>query len=764
LLSTVLWSVNHIVKLDGTGDYTSIQAAIDVSAHGDTVLVYPGTYYENINYSGKNITVASLELTTGNPAYRDSTFIDGNNNGSCVRVESNEDGAVIYGFTIQHGSGTTWWLFGANTRQGGGIRIYNAVYVTISNCIIRDNQAYEGGGIWTASCSVFLKNNIICHNYASGGGGGILFGGNMQVTFDAEGRCSVYENYAGLINDIMAASSGCTISVYLDISTVTPPSDYYICFTKLTPDWPGGFDVIDVQQGYRTEVNHDLYLAPDGDDNNDGLTPATPKQSIGWALHTIASDSLNPKTIHLAPGTYSSQEGQIFPLNMKPHVNLIGDSLQIPVLVNESYLNTIMSYFAPGNTIANLILEHGEYHPFNVFTVYKSDNTIISNIAFNPVQAITFAGITINKSKCEIDNLRLEGLISSSQSGISYWGSYLTLKNSSINNCHTTGDEGVPVMSMIHAELDSTFVVENTSITNCSIASDDIGLINIGNNQFRNPDIKLSNMLIANNTTNGVAPLIVDAVTNNPMEMTNCSLVNNVGSLYAANIAGWIDVSNCIFDNDTWGEINIRETQQYGFVSHMNFRNNLIRDYPASVYVHPSNDVTFNGFNFDADPSFAGSDWTDPLSYRLNHDSPCIDAGTPDTTGLYLPSFDLYGNPRIYNGIIDIGCNEWNGTAHRDSTIPLPSEAMALQAYPNPFYPSTTIAYTVPKDGEVRLNIYNLKGQLVKTLVSEPKKSGSYKIIWNGEDQAGNKVSSGLYFTRIESNGKSLTNKMLMLK
>jgi len=155
LLSTVLWSVNHIVKLDGTGDYTSIQAAIDVSAHGDTVLVYPGTYYENINYSGKNITVASLELTTGNPAYRDSTFIDGNNNGSCVRVESNEDGAVIYGFTIQHGSGTTWWLFGANTRQGGGIRIYNAVYVTISNCIIRDNQAYEGGGIWTASCSVF---------------------------------------------------------------------------------------------------------------------------------------------------------------------------------------------------------------------------------------------------------------------------------------------------------------------------------------------------------------------------------------------------------------------------------------------------------------------------------------------------------------------------------------------------------------------------------------------------------------------------------
>ena len=106
---------------------------------------------------------------------------------------------------------------------------------------------------------------------------------------------------------------------------------------------------------------------------------------------------------------------------------------------------------------------------------------------------------------------------------------------------------------------------------------------------------------------------------------------------------------------------------------------------------------------------------------------------------------------------VKLGNNEQNG---------ITSEIVGLRIsnYPNPFNPSTTINYNIPKDGDVKLNIYNLKGQLVKTLVSESKKSGSYKITWNGDDQAGNRVSSGLYFTRIESNGKTLTNKMLMLK
>jgi len=71
---------------------------------------------------------------------------------------------------------------------------------------------------------------------------------------------------------------------------------------------------------------------------------------------------------------------------------------------------------------------------------------------------------------------------------------------------------------------------------------------------------------------------------------------------------------------------------------------------------------------------------------------------------------------------------------------------------------------SIPKEVNVIINIYNIKGQIVKTLVSESLKSGTYSIVWNGDDQNGKKVSAGLYFTRIQANGKALTNKMLKLR
>ncbi|MCB5253068.1 MAG: T9SS type A sorting domain-containing protein, partial [Candidatus Cloacimonetes bacterium] len=90
--------------------------------------------------------------------------------------------------------------------------------------------------------------------------------------------------------------------------------------------------------------------------------------------------------------------------------------------------------------------------------------------------------------------------------------------------------------------------------------------------------------------------------------------------------------------------------------------------------------------------------------------------------------------------------------------------SLGIKNYPNPFNPSTTISYSVPANGDVMLNIYNAKGQLVNTLVSEHKNKGNYQVVWQGRDMSGNSVASGLYFTRLVSGGKSINNKMLLLK
>ena len=84
--------------------------------------------------------------------------------------------------------------------------------------------------------------------------------------------------------------------------------------------------------------------------------------------------------------------------------------------------------------------------------------------------------------------------------------------------------------------------------------------------------------------------------------------------------------------------------------------------------------------------------------------------------------------------------------------------------YPNPFNPSTTISYSIPSDGNVELTVYNIKGQKVKTLINGTQPTGVYNVTWNGKDDNDRSVSSGLYFYKLRSSGKTAVKKMLLLK
>ncbi|MFC1544568.1 T9SS type A sorting domain-containing protein [Gemmatimonadota bacterium] len=96
----------------------------------------------------------------------------------------------------------------------------------------------------------------------------------------------------------------------------------------------------------------------------------------------------------------------------------------------------------------------------------------------------------------------------------------------------------------------------------------------------------------------------------------------------------------------------------------------------------------------------------------------------------------------------------------------LPKAFALSQNYPNPFNPSTTIAYEIPEGDnvQVQLKVYNMRGQLVRTLVDESRSEGSYQIQWDGSDNYGRRVSSGVYFYRIKAGEFSKTRKMVILK
>jgi len=84
--------------------------------------------------------------------------------------------------------------------------------------------------------------------------------------------------------------------------------------------------------------------------------------------------------------------------------------------------------------------------------------------------------------------------------------------------------------------------------------------------------------------------------------------------------------------------------------------------------------------------------------------------------------------------------------------------------YPNPFNPVTKIAYSVKETGNVSLEIYNLKGQLVKTLVNNVQEAGVHTEIWNGTDDSGKSVASGVYFYKMKTQNYNSTKKMILMK
>ncbi|MCI0708344.1 MAG: T9SS type A sorting domain-containing protein [Ignavibacteriae bacterium] len=86
------------------------------------------------------------------------------------------------------------------------------------------------------------------------------------------------------------------------------------------------------------------------------------------------------------------------------------------------------------------------------------------------------------------------------------------------------------------------------------------------------------------------------------------------------------------------------------------------------------------------------------------------------------------------------------------------------QNYPNPFNPSTTIRYKLEQPGQVTLNIYDITGREVKRVMDQYTFAGTHSVTWNGRDEAGSQVASGVYFARLNMNGKFATLKMNLTK
>jgi hypothetical protein len=94
----------------------------------------------------------------------------------------------------------------------------------------------------------------------------------------------------------------------------------------------------------------------------------------------------------------------------------------------------------------------------------------------------------------------------------------------------------------------------------------------------------------------------------------------------------------------------------------------------------------------------------------------------------------------------------------------LPSAYSLAQNYPNPFNPQTTIAFSIAQRTNVRLAVYDVNGALVRTLANEKRAAGPYTVTWDGRDEHGTTVASGVYFYKLDAGSFTQTKKMVLLK
>ncbi|NOZ61692.1 MAG: T9SS type A sorting domain-containing protein, partial [Calditrichaeota bacterium] len=122
--------------------------------------------------------------------------------------------------------------------------------------------------------------------------------------------------------------------------------------------------------------------------------------------------------------------------------------------------------------------------------------------------------------------------------------------------------------------------------------------------------------------------------------------------------------------------------------------------------------------------------------------------------------YDDFSVKKVTMVEVPTGVNDPNNYARFE----LPKEFVLQQNYPNPFNPTTTIAYNVPKDSKIQIEIYNLMGQKVKTLFSGFNAAGSHKIEWDGTNDVGKPLTSGVYLLTLRSGNFVTAKRMTLLK
>lgn len=255
---------------------------------------------------------------------------------------------------------------------------------------------------------------------------------------------------------------------------------------------------------------------------------------------------------------------------------------------------------------------------------------------------------------------------------------------------------------------------------NLFTGSGEYGIRNFGNDEV---------ILVSNNTFCNL-PYGIQSINSAEYQVTSNIFYGNIFGLYSSPITSSVD-HNLFYNNSI--DFGYTPPDWFGVLDFVNLNVDPC-DVNSNIFMHP--------------------EFVDPQSFdfHLTANSPCLNAGNPDPA---------YNDPD--GSISDIGAFYYQQIVDNDAED-IPASGITLTNYPNPFNPSTSIEFNIPQSGTCSLGIYNIKGELVKTILSDNLEHGKHSLTWDGKNNNNKTSASGIYFYRLKTADQLLTKRMLLLK
>jgi hypothetical protein len=629
---------------------------------------------------------------------------------------TSQGGAVCIGST--YGPQFTGNRFENNYAPSGGA--FFGVYTTfnLTDNIIQNNRANDGGGIYVHTSNIYSSSNTIRYNRAENFGGGLYIVEHGVCSFDPVNKSNIYLNYAAAagLDLFFTGNASYVKQIVLDTFSVQTVNEHFAFPLQ-------NFNITKINSKI-SQVSSDLYVSMTGSDDNPGTTAASPLKTMYMACMKILADAANPHTIYLAEGTYSQgATGEVFPVNWRDYVSLKGAGVYETTIYGEEKNQLLFCYHDDGFAIDSLTFEGGygefggairlENHSSPYITkveikdnfalkhgggiyckdysspqiydikVYNNsvnedgggimlyhfcDATIVKSIIQYNFALYNGGGIcTRSFSDVYFDSLMVYNNTAVQGAGLNFnWYS-----NGSVNNSLIQGNQALTHVAGYSGTGGGMWIYyySNPAFNNVQIIQNHADAIGGGIYGSSQTQSVFKNCLIESNTANFGGGIYLNSANHRYVNSVICDNTTSNGGGGALYISGgapeFTNVTitrNSANGSGTGGAL-------YNFNASPHFYNSILWDnapgeiYTASgtVYADYCNiEGSYPGTgNINTEPLF---EWTLNGEFDLDELSPCIDAGNPDTTGLSLPLTDLGGNPRISNGIVDMGAYEYQNS------------------------------------------------------------------------------------------------------